>query len=204
VSPRCRSRSSMLVTHHRLRETPPAPGLTARLGPGAAPAAGPPPAGGRERMRTTTKLLPSRCNCAFALERRPVLLTRPCRRVPTKGGGPDAGADSTPHAQTDPLPLCPGANEARDKGHHRSQGTHHESTGHGSFNGTIVRIRRQPTDQKVAHERRHKVAADSEEQADAESSHRYEFSLRGPSAERAACVKASRVPTSAWDTPILE
>ena len=53
-------------------------------------------------MRTTTELPSPRCNCAFALERRLVLLTRPCRRVPTKGGGLDAGADSTPHTQTDP------------------------------------------------------------------------------------------------------
>ena len=54
-------------------------------------------------MRATTKLLPPRRNGAFALERRPVLLTQPCRRVPTEGGGPDTGADSTPHTQTDPL-----------------------------------------------------------------------------------------------------
>ena len=42
-------------------------------------------------MRATTELLPPRRNGAFALERRPGLLTRPSRRVPTEGGGPDAG-----------------------------------------------------------------------------------------------------------------
>jgi hypothetical protein len=44
----CRPRSSMLVTQHLLRVTP-SPGLSPRQRRIEAPAAGPPPAGGRER-----------------------------------------------------------------------------------------------------------------------------------------------------------
>src|SRR4249920_3979255 len=75
----------MLVTHHLLRETPPAPGLTPRLIATLEP---------RRRRSLPEEALCERappthwdlslCDCAFATERRQVLLKPPSRRVPTR------------------------------------------------------------------------------------------------------------------------
>src|SRR5580765_1810661 len=58
-----------------------------------ATAAAEPPGGGPLRTCTPTHLELSPCDCAFATERRQVLLKPPSRRVPTQGGAADAVAD---------------------------------------------------------------------------------------------------------------
>src|SRR4249920_372571 len=82
----------MLVTHHLLRETPPAPGLTPRLIATLEPRRrrSLPEEALCERAPPTHSYL-SLCDCAFATERRQVLLKPPSRRVPTREAQPTPG-----------------------------------------------------------------------------------------------------------------
>ena len=47
-------------------------------------------------MRATMSCLSPWCDCAFALERRPVPTIPACRRVPTEGDDDGSGADFPP------------------------------------------------------------------------------------------------------------
>ena len=81
----------MLVTHHRLRETPPFPGLTLRLQSVCEPGGGTASRRRRERRSMVRGTFAS-LSLRLSDKRRP---TRPFEAGPERadeGGGPDAGA----------------------------------------------------------------------------------------------------------------
>jgi len=89
----CSSPITSLGKRRRLR------GSQSGLSSPGAPAAGPPPGGGRERSHTTTDQGLPRCRCDFALERRPILRSRPAVACRRREAGPTPGRIQTTDMQ---------------------------------------------------------------------------------------------------------